>query len=460
MNVVWLKRDLRLYDHHPLTQASLKGPVFLIFVIEKDLIQEKDYARRHHDFIYQSLMDLNTRLKRFNQTVHIYIGTILEALEKIKQTDFHFTLYSHMEHGITPTYQRDKRVKTWCEKNKITWHESPSFGVLRGRYVKNRATFMQSYLDTPLLKVPSKIEVPLEIPRGFTSLNDFYKVPLKGNPLDSKIQGGETSAINMAKDFFSNKRKRYALDMSKPYDSWESSSLLSAYLTWGNISIKTLHQSTQKHLKEDIFNSPFDKKQLRAFQSRLYWHCHFIEKVEMKPWIHEKSKDPRYDGVRKTDSLLFQAFKEGKTGFPLVDACMRALNQRGWINFKQRAMLVSFACNTLLCDYKDVGNLLASLFIDYEPGIHWSQVQMQAGLIPKRHIPIYNVIKQSLETDPKGLFIKTFIPELKDVSESLVHTPWECENNPYIDPIIDYEERLNETKALLYSLKKVSHEII
>lgn len=454
MNVVWLKRDLRLYDHAPIVQAAANGPVFIMYVLEPAMYAYQDISRRHYDFIYESLIDLNARLLRFDQQVHLFIGEVIDALKTIQQVMPTFTLYSHMEHGLTHTFERDLRVKKWCKKNRIPWHEAPSFGVLRGRYVGHRPTFMKAYLEEPLYKVPKYIPPVETVPKGFLTLEAYHTWMPKGTPLEDGIKGGETHAIQMAKEFFNAKRKRYSLDMSKPSKSWASSSLLSAYLSFGNISIKTLHHATQKHLKETAFKNAFEKKQLKAFESRLYWHCHFVEKVEMKPWIHMRSKDPRYDAIRTTNPQWMEAFRQAMTGFPFVDACMLALKTRGWINFKQRAMMVSFACNTLLLDFKDVGTLLASLFIDYEPGIHWSQVQMQAGLIPKRHIPIYNVIKQSLETDPQGTFIKTFIPSLRHLEAKDVHTPWHLEKNPYIPPIIDYEKMLHETKEKLYAIKK------
>ena len=155
-----------------------------------------------------------------------------------------------------------------------------------------------------------------------------------------------------------------------------------------------------------------------------------MEKVEIKPWIHQVSKDPWYEGIRKTNPDAFETFKSGKTGFPFVDACIRFLN------------------------WKDVGQFLAQQWIDYEPGIHWSQIQMQAGLIPPRHIPIYDVIKQSKENDPKGDFIRQNVLELAHLSAEEIHEPWKLNSNPYYEPMIDYESTLQSSKETLYPIKK------
>lgn len=455
VHVVWFKRDLRTLDHAPLRAASLHEHVLPLYVVEPSLWTQKDTSHRHFQFVKESLIDLDKRLHKMGNKLYIYHGEMVDCLDALKEHYHTFVLHSHMEHGLSHTYERDLNVKAWVKNHHINWHEYPVFGVLRGRYVGHRPTFMQAYLKTPVLSVPKALNPVKSFPSKLSNVEDLNQVKWDGELAIRAMKGGETQAIKTAKAFFENRFKKYQVSISKPYESYQSSSLLSAYITWGNVSIKALHQSTQKHLKDLKENDQkFLKQQLRAFESRLYWHCHFVEKIEMKPWLHLYSKDPRYDHVRENNPVYFKAFKEAKTGFPFVDACLRFLHQTGWINFKQRAMLVSFACNTLLLDWREIGLFLAKEWIDYEPGIHWAQIQMQSGLIKDRHIPIYDVIKQSKETDPQGRFIKENLPELRHLSQNEIHEPWKLEVNPYLTPIVDYEKILKASKELLYGIKK------
>ncbi len=180
---------------------------------------------------------------------------------------------------------------------------------------------------------------------------------------------------------------------------------------------------------------------MRSFSARLRWHCHFIQKLEDEPRLEYENLHSAYNGLRENEfnQAYFEAWCHGKTGYPMVDACMRYLIATGWINFRMRALLVSFASYHLWLDWRITSKYLAKLFTDYEPGIHYSQFQMQSGTTGINTLRIYNPIKQGIDQDPQGVFIRQWIPELKDMPLEHLHTPWECEIdlNGYPLPIID-----------------------
>jgi deoxyribodipyrimidine photo-lyase len=140
------------------------------------------------------------------------------------------------------------------------------------------------------------------------------------------------------------------------------------------------------------------------------------------------------------DQSRLDAWKAGMTGYPMVDACMRALSSTGWMNFRMRAMLVSFAAYDLWLPWRDIGLHLAPLFTDFEPGIHWSQVQMQSGTTAINALRIYDPTKQAVDHDPTGEFIRQWIPELRDIDAAHVHRPWlaPVPTDAYPSPIVDH----------------------
>ena len=153
------------------------------------------------------------------------------------------------------------------------------------------------------------------------------------------------------------------------------------------------------------------------------------------------------------------------TGYPLVDACMRALADTGWINFRMRAMLMSFASYHLWLHWRQPAVLLARRFIDYEPGIHYSQAQMLAGTTGINTFRIYNPVKQSLDQDPGGQFIREWLPELTRVPDRWIHRPWEMDSRAqrksacvigrdYPEPVVDHIAAAREARRRLGSLRR------
>lgn len=471
--LVWFKRDLRTHDHAPLAQAALQGKCICLFVYEPELYDAPDFDAAHLEFINQSLKDLRLRLRAIGGELIIRTGRMPDVLDKICREYNVKKVWAHEETFNDVSYQRDRRVRRWSKNNEIELVELPQNGVIRR--LRNRdgwAKKWQQRMKQPLVAAPKRMQTVQGIEPG--DIKPAAELKVRGFERTGLQQGGESNAQGCLQSFLDSRGSNYRSEMSSPVTAYESCSRLSTYLAYGNISIKTVHQAAAvrtaelKELKRS--KQPIDPnwlKSLSSFQGRLRWHCHFIQKLEDEPTIEFQNINRAYDGLRESEfnQAYFEAWCEGQTGYPMVDACMRALRQTGWINFRMRAMLVSFAAYHLWLHWKQPAEFLARLFLDYEPGIHYSQIQMQAGVTGINTVRIYSPIKQVLDQDPKGQFIRKFVPELASVPDRFLPEPhrmtkmeqtmYGCSiGRNYPAPIVDHKTAYREASSRMHAFKK------
>lgn len=460
MQIVWFKRDLRIVDHFPLLEASKRGSVLPLYILEPNLWKLPDMSERHYRFLCDSLNTLNQSLKDLGASLIIKIGEVIAILKEIHLSMPIEAIWSHQETGNAWTYERDLDVQKWSQMVKIPWYQFPHNGVTRG--LKNRdgwSVKWQITMKQTISPKPNQIE-----PTGLLSdtLPTASTLGLENDPYVSLQAGGRFNAMDTLNSFLYKRGETYTKEMSSPVTAFESCSRLSTHLAFGTISIREVFQAYESR-REMIKSMPKFQQStwlsaLRSFSGRLRWHCHFIQKLEDEPRIEKENMHPAYDDLRKDNfnNEFFQAWQQGKTGYPMVDACMRALLATGWLNFRMRAMLMSFASYHLWLHWRQPSLHLAKLFTDYEPGIHYSQSQMQSGTTGINAIRIYNPIKQGLDQDPDGTFIRQWIPELRSVPKTLIHTPWLSSLKPknYPDPIVEEKTARKFAADKLYGLRK------
>lgn len=435
--VVWFKRDLRIRDHAPLALAMEAGPVLCLYVYEPELWQSDEHDASHLEFVNESLRELEGDLERLGTRLTLRRGEVVEVLESLRTELAPVggleNLWAHEETGNRWTYDRDRRVQRWCRRNGVGFSELWQNGVIRPLRDRNGwARTWEQRMGQPIVPVPATI------PCGVRSLPDFDHgttlTPSElGIPESTKQdvqRGGSQLALQTVETFLESRGQRYREEMSSPRTAWESCSRLSTYLAWGNISVREVYQRVRR--RQDRLRAlpaslrpPGWLSSLQSFGGRLRWHCHFMQKLEDQPEIEFQNMSRAYDGLREDDfdEERFSAWCEGRTGYPLVDACMRALHEHGWINFRMRAMLVSFASYHLWLHWRPTSIFLAQHFLDFEPGIHFSQFQMQSGVTGINTIRIYSPIKQVEDQDPSGDFIRRYVPELSGVPTTHIAEP-------------------------------------
>ncbi|MFT7155767.1 MAG: deoxyribodipyrimidine photo-lyase [Parvicella sp.] len=461
INIVWLKRDLRTNDHRSFYEAeNSELPYIALYIYEPEVIAYSDTSLRHLQFIYHSIADMNKRLNPFEIKVEICYGSSVEIFKSLLEQFSVQNVFSYQESGIELTWKTDKQLNLLFANGNVNWNEFQRDAIVRG--IKNRKgwdynwakyitsnSITNTYTTHKSRSWSHSFAVPIEL------MSEWSEYSVSFQP------AGESNGWKYLSSFAKDRGKNYAHHISKPELSRTSCGRISPYLAWGNMSIRQAYQFVRLHNNYNAFKFSFD-----GFLMRLKWHCHFIQKFEVECAYETHCLNIGYEYLEHTnDDNLLKAWKEGKTGLPLVDACMRCVIATGWINFRMRAMLVSILTLHFDQDWRRGVYHLAQQFLDYEPGIHYPQFQMQAGTTGINTVRMYNPIKQSQDNDPEGVFIKKWVPELREVPVEFIHEPWRMElmdqqfcgveiGVDYPNPVIDLKEVSKIARDKIWGHKK------
>lgn len=444
--ILWLKRDLRTEDNAALATAATHGPVLPVYIWEPGLWRQPDASGRQFDFLTEAVADMRGQLAKLGLQLCERVGEAVAVLEDLRVQTGATRLVSHEETGNAWTYSRDRAVAAWARAQSVAWDECTQSAVVRG--LKDRDLWArQRNRHVALSCVPKPAQI-----KGIKSASDIVPRLIADDPCPGRQDGGRQAGLDHLRSFLNSRGRSYRSDMSSPLTAETACSRLSPYLAYGCLSVREVAQIAARRPKEHGWTAS-----MTSFQSRLAWRDHFIQKLEDEPRLEFHSLHPAYEGIRDDDPIRLAAWETGQTGVPFVDACMRYLAATGWINFRMRAMLMAFGSYHLWLDWRLTGLHLARQFTDYEPGIHWPQVQMQSGTTGINAIRVYNPVKQGQDQDPAGVFTRRWVPELATVPDRLLQTPWlwdGAEALHYPAPIVDVAAAAKTAKDRIFALRK------
>jgi len=472
VHIVWFKRDLRIVDHEPIVRAAERGPVVPLYVYEPELLAQPTADARHVEFTNQCLTELDAALRRAGTPLVVRTGRVPDVFDELARElgDDHSiaSISAHQETTDLAGYRRDDDVRAWARQRDIDFVEYVDRGVIRR--LKTRDGWAKRWKETmsqPLLDEPAAL-TGTQLRPG--ELSQPAQLGMSPSVCVEMQCGGRAAGLDTLDSFLTERGKPYTTAMSSPVTAFEHSSRISPHLAFGTVSGREVYQATMQRIAE-VRDDPQRGtwlQSLRSFEKRLHWRDHFTQKLEDQPTLEVEAMHPMLDGLRPDfDAVKFERFCEGRTGYPMVDACMRATTATGWLNFRMRAMVVSFATYHLWLDWRPVAAHLARMWTDYEPGIHYPQHQMQSGSSGINTLRIYSPTKQVTDHDPTGVFIKQWVPELRDVPDRHLAEPHLAEPDLFSDgatssyppPIVDHTLATRAARDLISEIRKLPEAV-
>ncbi|WP_371036714.1 FAD-binding domain-containing protein [Rhodosalinus sp. FB01] len=459
--ILWFKRDLRVDDHPALaTAVALGRPILPLYILEPGLWAQPDASGRHFALLSEALDALEDALARLGAPLVRRVGAATEVLEDLRRGHGVTCLTSHEETGNGWSYARDRAVAGWARAQGVTWKQVPQSGVVRrlasrDGWAARRDRFV--------------FAEPVPAPGGLRSLqaeSDPWPGParlgLRPDPCPGRQSGGRAAALGTLDSFLTERGRDYRRAMSSPLDGATACSRLSPHLALGALSVREAARAAAARQRAVRGTREGWAGSLKSFQSRLAWRDHFMQKLEDEPALEHRCLHPAYEDLRPRvpDAARLAAWERGETGLPFVDACMRMLTHTGWMNFRMRSMLVAVASYHLWLDWRATGPILARLFTDYEPGIHWPQMQMQSGTTGMNTIRIYNPVKQGRDQDPTGAFTRAWLPELEPVPDQYLQEPWRWEGarallgRAYPEPVVDVPAAARAAREAVWAVRR------
>ncbi|MGJ3253934.1 MAG: FAD-binding domain-containing protein [Elainellaceae cyanobacterium] len=436
--IVWFRRDLRIADHLPLYRAANRGAVIPVFVFDRSLLHHPETSPARVEFMLNCLASLDHDVRSRGGRLILRYGDPAEVLPQLVRDTQADGIYAHIDFERIYGRVRDATLnRTLAQsKMKIRWFEPAATTPHLIPYPDYRRLWFRD-MDADIVPVPPRIRVPGDIhSEPLPKLADLGLIS-DGKPIPD---GGIEPARKLLQEFLDEKTDRYYWQLS--YPGAEATSGLSPYIKFGAISVRECYQ-TAKQIKTDDFKL---KRSQSQFIARLRWGSGFAQRFRYMPQLEVRSLYQVFDDDGwEFDDGLYEAWQQGQTGFPIVDAAARCLLETGgWkqLNFRIRALYSSFLSNLLGMDWRFGALHFMQHLIDGDCPIDHYQWAMQSGVthcVDKTWTRIYNPEQVAVDRcDPEGTFIKQWVPEVAHLPANQLGAPPRLKDYP--PPILDYRK--------------------
>ena len=437
--IVWFRRDLRIFDHEPLHRAARRGLVVPVFVLDRALLQHPETAVARVGFMLECLRSLHQDLSDRGGRLIIRSGDPVDVLPNLIRETQADGIYAYIDFERIYGRVRDARLnQTLADQGlKIRWFEPPGTTPELIFYPDYRELWF-TQMQIPCTPVPSTVRVSPEIASDAIPTLEELGFEPDSKPIPA---GGIGPARQLLNEFLQEKTSRYYWQLS--YPGAEMTSGLSPYIKFGAISVRECYQTTQRSL-QNVEDSRIQRSR-QQFISRLRWGSGFAQRFRYLPQLEVRSLYTVFDQDGwEFNERLYEAWQEGQTGFPIIDAAARCLDATGgWkqLNFRVRAIYSSFLSNLLGMDWRYGALHFMRHLIDGDCPIDHYQWAMQAGVthcLDKTWTRIYNPEQAAVDRcDPDGRFIRQWVPEVAHLpTEELGMVP---RLKDYPPPILDYK---------------------
>lgn len=474
--LIWFRADLRIHDQPALTAAVKAGAqgVLALYILTPKTWQYHKAAPVKIAFILRNLQKLQTALHALNIPLQVHTvpeyQDCAELLVKVCQQHEIKKVYATQQYEVDER-RRDEAVAELLKTKQIEFHLSDS-GVLitpgmiltqQQQPIKVFTPFKKKWLafwqDHAELQV---LPAPKRVPHAFTHSNEVPKslAHFACSVAPELWPAGEEAALARLKEFLKHRVQEY--HQTRDFPALDSTSRLSPYLAQGIISIRRVLMQLCAHEACDNLVKLSHKPGAGTWLNELIWREFYQHIMFLFPKIccYQAWKAQYQHWPWRHDKTLFQAWCQGKTGYPLIDAAMRQLNQTGWMHNRLRMNVAMFLSKLLMVDWHWGENYFAEHLVDGDLAANNGGWQWSAGTGTDAapYFRIFNPLLQSERFDPQGEFIRQFCPELEAFDAKAIHDPHG--RNPalakkvaYPKPIVDYKHARAQALDLLRHLK-------